>query len=243
METGTPLRIAAFSFTPRLVPTLAALAMVALTVSLGRWQAHRAAEKAQQQAILEARAQEPIVDLAVPGISAQTLVYRRVSARGAFVPEGQIFVDNRIREGRAGYHVVTPLRIAGSSAVVLVNRGWIARSSTYPEPPEVAVPQGEVAIDGLATLPPARVLELSEQTVAGKVWQNLSLARYSERMHVAVLPVVLLASPPGTGLAAVHERPDTGVDKHREYSLTWFALAATVTVLWLALNLRRIPRG
>jgi surfeit locus 1 family protein len=79
--------------------------------------------------------------------------------------------------------------------------------------------------------------------VTGNVWQNLSVARYSERSHVAVLPVVLLASAPGAGLAAVEERPDTGVAKHREYSLTWFALAATVTVLWLLLNVSSVPRG
>jgi surfeit locus 1 family protein len=237
------VRIGPFSFAPGLAPTIAALAMVALTLWLGRWQAHRAEEKAQQQAILEARAQEPAVDLAVPGLSAEALVYRRVSARGRYLPEGQIYIDNRIDEGRAGYHVVTPLRIAGSDAAVLVNRGWVARSSTYPQAPEVRVPQGEVVVAGLATLPVARVLELSGDTVAGNVWQNLSISRYSERMHVAVLPVVLLASPPAPGLVAVHERPDTGVDKHREYSLTWFALAATVCVLWLALNLRRISHG
>jgi cytochrome oxidase assembly protein ShyY1 len=56
-----------------------------------------------------------------------------------------------------------------------------------------------------------------------------------------VLPVVVLADMPAPGLEAVRERPDTGVDKHREYMLTWSALAATALVLWIALNVRRAP--
>jgi len=45
------LRIRAYSFTPRLVPTLAAAAMIALTLALGRWQTERAQEKEAKQAL------------------------------------------------------------------------------------------------------------------------------------------------------------------------------------------------
>jgi surfeit locus 1 family protein len=101
------------------------------------------------------------------------------------------------------------------------------------------VPEGELVVEGLAVVPPARVLELSADTVSGAVWQNLSLSRYAQRTGRAVLPVVLLASPPGEGLVAVEEQPDAGIAKHREYALTWFALAATVAGLWIGLNLKR----
>ena len=89
------------------------------------------------------------------------------------------------------------------------------------------------------TLPPRRFVELSADTVTGSVWQNLSIERYAARTGREVLPVVVLASPPAPGLAAVEEKPDTGVAKHQEYALTWFSLAATVVALWVGLNLRR----
>jgi cytochrome oxidase assembly protein ShyY1 len=38
----------------------------------------------------------------------------------------------------------------------------------------------------------------------------------------------------------VTEKPDAGVAKHVEYSLTWYALAATTLALWLAMNLKRV---
>jgi surfeit locus 1 family protein len=45
------IRIGKFSFAPGLVPTAAALAMVALTLWLGNWQMNRAQEKRERQAL------------------------------------------------------------------------------------------------------------------------------------------------------------------------------------------------
>jgi surfeit locus 1 family protein len=215
--------------------------MIALTVALGRWQLGRGEEKASRQALLEARGNEAPILLGGSSGPAEALLYRRVRARGTWSAEGQVFVDNQVDHGRAGYHVITPLRLAGSPRAVLVNRGWIARGPAYPQPPAVAVPAGEVEVQGLAALPPRRVLELSSETVTGNVWQNLSIARYEERMRVALVPVVVLADPPATGLAPVHERPGFGVEKHQEYALTWFSLATLAAVLWIVFSFRRPP--
>ena len=236
------MSIAGFVFAPRLVPTLAAVAMVALTASLGRWQADRAEEKAVRQALFEARLREAPLRLTGRAGNAEDLVFRRVRVEGRFDAPGQIFIDNRVHGARAGFHVMTPLVIAGGNSLVLVNRGWVARTAAYPAPPEVPVPEGVQVVQGLAAVPPARVLELSSETVSGSVWQNLSIARYAANAKRDVLPVMILASPPAPGLVAVEETPDAGIEKHREYSLTWFSLAILVAALWLGLNLRRSPR-
>lgn len=227
-------------FRPGLVPTVAMVALVALTLSLSRWQFNRADEKATRQALLESREREPALALTRAGGSAEALVYRHLRAEGTYDAKGQVFIDNRQHQGRAGFHVMTPLRFEGGGAI-LVNRGWVARTREYPKPPEVAVPPGPVAVAGLASTPSARFLELSAQTVTGNAWQNLSLARYRERTGIDVMPVVLLADPPAPGLARVDETPDLGIAKHHEYALTWLSLAITAIVLWVALNLRRTP--
>lgn len=235
------IRIGRTSFEPGLVATAAAAGLIALTLWLGNWQVGRAQEKRDRQALFEARMNDTPVQLtgAVPG--ADPLLYRRVRAAGTWVASRQLFVDNQIRDGRAGFHVVTPLAIEGSPAVVLVNRGWIARSSEYPRAPQVPVAEGRVEVSGIASRPPARFLELSAATVSGDVWQNLSIERFAAASGLTVLPVVILldASPPG--LAPVRETPDAGIAKHIEYAFTWFALAATAFVLWVALNVRRAP--
>lgn len=232
------MRIGAYEFSPGLWPTLGAAAMIALTLSLARWQVSRGDEKAARQALLEARVHEPAVVLTGSVPTAEPLVFRRVRASGDWIEAGQVFIDNQVVEGRAGFDVITPLRLAGRQDAVLVNRGWIARDAGYPKPPAVAVPPGPVEVSGMASVPPRRILELSTDTVAGSVWQNLSIERYRERYAIPVLPVVILADAQ-PGLVAVRESPDAGEAKHREYALTWFSLAATTLVLWIALNLKR----
>jgi surfeit locus 1 family protein len=226
-------------FAPRPVPTIAAAALIALTVGLGRWQAHRAEEKEARQALYEARMSEPPVQLTAQVDSAEPLLFRRVHAHGSWIPERQAYVDNRVHDGKAGFEVITPLRIAPGGAVVLVDRGWVARTAAYPDPPPVAVPGGAAEVSGLATVPTARFIELSSQAISGSVFQNLTLDRFRAWSGIAVLPVVILDDHPGPGLAAASERPDTGVAMHRQYEFTWFLLAATTLVLWLVLNVRR----
>jgi surfeit locus 1 family protein len=217
-------------------PTLGAAVVIALTLFLGRWQMHRAEEKEARQALLDARIHETAVVLTGSVAAAEPLLFRRVRASGEWIAEGQVFVDNQVLDGRAGYNVVTPLRLKGASESVLVNRGWIARGAQYPKPPDVAVPAGAVDISGMAVLPPQRYLELGTQTISGNVWQNLTIERYRQQSGRAILPFVVLADHPGTGLAAVREVPDAGVARHREYEWTWFSLGATALVLWIVLN-------
>jgi len=234
------LRLGPFVLAPRWAPTLAAVAFIALTTWLGLWQAERATEKAGLLAQFEARMREPAVSLSGAVADAGPLLFRRVRAHGRWIARGQIYIDNKIRDGRAGYYVATPLALTGTKDAVLVNRGWIARAADYPAPPAVPVATGEVEVTGIAALPPKRYLELSTETVSGSVWENLSLERYQAHTGIAVLPLVVYANPPGPGLLAVDAAPDTGVATHLQYEITWFLLAATAAALWVGLNLRRV---
>jgi surfeit locus 1 family protein len=214
-------------------------AFVALTLWLGSWQMDRAGEKRARQALFEARMHDTPLQLTGAVASAEPLLYRHVRVAGEWLPARQIFVDNQIRDGRAGFHVITPVAIEGGRAAVLVNRGWVERTRDYPRPPNAPAPQGHAEVAGMAARPPARYLELGSQTVAGDVWQNLSIERYAAASGLALLPVVVLQEAPAPGLAPVREVPDAGIAKHIEYAFTWFALAATAFSLWGALNLRR----
>jgi surfeit locus 1 family protein len=233
------VRIGPLAFTPGPWPTIGAVAMIALTLWLGRWQTHRGDEKEALQKLLDARIDAPVVDLAGPVGAVDDILYRRVRAKGRWDAEGQFFIDNQVLEGRAGFHVITPLRIEGSPEMALVDRGWIERTSEYPKAPRVEVPAGDVQVSGMAALPPKHYLELSADTIEGNVWQNLSIDRYRGLTGRSILPFIVIADFASPQLTAVRERPDTGIERHREYSLTWYSLAATTLALWIALNLRR----
>lgn len=222
-------------FTPAPLPTLAAFFMVLLTGYLGFWQQGRAAEKTAAQAEFEARSNQP--EVAIDANSRDgTLRYRRGRAVGEWFPSGQIFIDNKVEHGVAGYHVITPLKLEGTDSYILVNRGWAGRGTTYPIPPVVATTPGRIIVTGQMTLPSTRFLELSTAAVQGSVWQNLAIPRYRDALRLDVLPFVLLASVSLPPLERVSERPDARAQKHIEYMLTWYSLAATVIVLWLVMN-------
>ena len=83
--------------------------------------------------------------------------YRRVWARGTFHHDREMLVGPRVRDGEAGYMVVTPLAPAAAppgTPPVLVNRGWIARGlrAQAARAPE-ALPRGEVVVEGLLREP------------------------------------------------------------------------------------------
>ena len=233
-----------YRFQPRLVTTLAAAAGIALTLALAGWQLNRAHEKEGRAARLDALAKDPPIALSVAEARAVDLEWRRVTARGRFEPRHAVFVDNRIRRGVAGYHVIMPLEIGstsgGASRYVLVNRGWIAGNPDRAKLPEVKTPDVIIEITGLATVPSHRFLELSSRAAEGKVWQNLTLDRYREAFPIAVQPVVIQQeSPLEDGLVREWDPPNLGVDKHYGYAFQWLALAATLLVFYLVTHVRR----
>lgn len=91
--------------------------------------------------------------------------YRRIVAVGAFRHDQEMLVGPRVREGQAGFFVVTPLELAvpldGSAdgappATILVNRGWIARGQrpqAAREHSPAALPAGLVRVEGLLRAP------------------------------------------------------------------------------------------
>jgi len=218
------------------------VAGIALTLGLANWQVNRAHEKEELAARLAVLAKDAPVSLPAAVMKAQDVEWRRVTARGRFEPRYGVLVDNRIRHGVAGYHVVMPLEIGsgGGGRYVLVNRGWIAGNPDRAKLPEVKTPDVIIEITGLATVPSHRFLELSSRAAEGKVWQNLTLDRYREAFPIAVQPVVIQQeSPLDDGLVREWDPLSLGVDKHYGYAFQWFALAATLFVFYLVTHVRR----
>ena len=225
-------------FRPRLVPTVAAAATIALTLYLAQWQAGREQEKLALQALLEARMKMPQYALQAKDRDGETLKYRTVTAAGEYVAGKQIYLDNKDFNGAVGFHVMTPLKLAGADVSVMVNRGWIARGRDYPNPPAAIPPAGTVEVIGMAVLPSRRFLELSSANVQGSVWQNFTFDRARAILGIDALPVVVLATQTAPGLVPVAEMPNAGAEKHRGYAFQWMALALAVLVVWIGVNFK-----
>lgn len=217
---------------PSWLPLVAAVVGIALTASAGRWQLNRASEKEALQAAYDRGAADAPINLSASPVSADEVRLRRVEARGEFVPQAMVLLDNRIQEGVAGYHVLMPLRIAGSSMHVLVNRGWVAADPDRRRLPQIRTPSSTVSIAGVAVVP-GRFLELAKTDESGAVWQNLTLERFIERKGLSMQPIVIeQTGAVDDGLVRSWPRPDFGISKHYGYAVQWFSFCGLIVFLY-----------
>lgn len=233
------IRIGSYEYRPRPGMTLLAAAGIALTLVLGQWQIGRAQYKEGLQARYDAVLLLPAVNVGGQLINQNEILLRRVVVRGEFVPQLTVFIDNRIYQHRPGYHVVTPLRIAGTQRHVMVNRGWVAglRDRSLPV---INTPAGEQTVQGVATAYSVRFLELSTQVAEGQVWQNLVLERYRQATGLELQPFVIQQeSAANDGLVREWSRPDLGRNTHLAYAFQWYAMSLAMLIFYLVTHVKR----
>jgi len=232
---------AGYSFRPRFWPWLAAALACAAGIALGQWQARRALERQALGREFDAMLQAPAIELS--SASSKELIGKHVAARGVFDAARVVLLDNKIRDGRVGYEVVAPLRLAAGAAYVLVNRGWIAAGPTRDALPVPELPASEVRIDGLALERLPHALE-SGPPPAGRLRQNLDVGAYAAETGLPLLPFVV-EEHHGAGDAFRRDwpRPDAGAERNEAYELQWYSLAALAVVLAIVFSFKRVePR-
>lgn len=153
-------------------------------------------------------------------------------ARGIWVADKSILIDNKVRNGVAGYHVITPLRIEGAQVCILVNRGWIAAPRLRSELPELPMPaKTPVVVKGVAMAPHGKAFELAPDRSQGRVWQHLSLERFGAWSGLALQPIILLQTDDAhDGLVRDWLPAESGALKHWGFALIWYLAAAAAAV-------------
>jgi len=216
------------------VVTLAAIAGMGVTASLGRWQLDRAAQKERQAALIGQRAHEPELDArALVGNFDEGVLHRRVHARGQWLSAHTIYLENRQMNSHVGFYVLTPLRLQDGS-VLLVQRGWAPRDfADRTRLPPVLTPEGEVQVRGRIIPEPSRLYQLGV-TQDGPIRQNLDLTQFRLQTGLPLLPYTLLQTDePSGGLLRDWPTIDSGVDKHYGYAFQWFGLTALIALLYV----------
>ena len=231
-----------------LVILVAALISVATAANLGAWQLRRAAQKIALQDALESRAK--LGALTAPEFprtlgQVEPQHYRPVHLRGRWLPQRNVFLENRQMSGRVGFYLVTPLQLEGRPEVVLVQRGWVPRDLRDRSLlPAIATPGGTVDVDGHIAPPPARLYEFAPSTT-GLIRQNLDVGEFAREIGLPHAPFSVLqaesASNAGDGLLRQWPRPAVDVQKHYGYAFQWFALGALTAGLYVWFQLVR-PR-
>jgi len=232
--------LAGYSFRPRRWPLALAAVACGAGIALGNWQTRRAEEKRALGAEVDQALKAAPIEISTTPVENKNLLLKRVAARGEFVAERTLFLDNKIRHGRVGYEVITPLKLARSSVHVLVNRGWIEAPRSRDVLPEVRTPAGETRVEGLALERLPHALQLKED-LQGRVRQNVDLGAFAAETGLALQPIVIeQRSDSGDGLLREWPRADAGIERHESYALHWYSLVALAVIFAAVLSFRRI---
>lgn len=220
--------------------------LVPLFCGLGVWQLDRAEQKRQMASSLEARRKLPALALNHENPEASEREYRKVEAVGRFLPQKTVLIENRKHLGQRGFHVITPLRLDGSDAIVLVNRGWIPQTR-LDQPDPLPTPTGSLRLTGVITLPEHPALELAYTPSADTEiprWPYLTLDHFSTWSGLEILPFAILQSPADDG-GFVRDWPQPQISDamHIGYAIQWFAFAVIALLIWLRLSLPKTAAG
>jgi cytochrome oxidase assembly protein ShyY1 len=243
--------------------TIAAVLTVAATVSLGRWQLSRAAQKEALQADIDAQKLKPALAQAefLALEKASDSLHRPVRLRGLWLPTQTVYLDNRQMHGTPGFYVLTPFALEGTEQAVMVQRGWIQRNFVdRTQLGAVETLAGIVEVTGLIEPPPSHLLELgtSAPTPApaasapasaasapaapapaaegySPIRQNLDLEAFRAETKLPLRTDVSLqqSGPASEGLQRDWPAPALGLERHYGYAFQWFGLSALVVILYV----------
>ncbi len=232
------------AFRPGVIPTLATLLLMPLLIGLGLWQLGRAEYKQELEAAYASGDAAPLRAAEIADPAAQR--FRPVTASGAYDAGRQFLIDNMVRQGRNGYFVITPLRLR-TGELLLVNRGWIPQDARRRPLADLAVAERNRRVEGRVGLLPVAGLDLAAPEESGTPrWPSIrqfpDMAELADALGEGLQPWVLLLSPDADdGFVRDWSPGGLPASRHLGYAVQWFALAAALAVIYVAVNLKRRP--
>lgn len=244
----SPPAVATATWRALVLPGLAALAGIAILVSLGLWQVERLQWKTALIERVEAGlAAEPV---AAPGpdqwanLDIVAREYQRVAVAGVFDHDREIHViatlpDPKGPAGGIGYFVMTPL-VTNDGWTVYVNRGFVPRERVSPETRREGLVEGETAVTGLLRAPRRRAWFMPGDDATGNAWLSRDPLLYVETLGLlaaGVAPYYIGADYDPALPGGMPQGGETIVEfpnNHLGYALTWFGLAAALAAVFVA---------
>jgi surfeit locus 1 family protein len=220
--------------------------VAALCVALGRWQLGRAEEKRAFFAAYDRALARPVRTAPVEDAAAVFLRFQPIRLQGHYDGAHQVLLDEKVQDGKTGYHVLTPFIVEGGPAV-LVNRGWVPAGMDRRKLPDVPVDGSERTVNGRLSLLPRPAMQSGPSATEVGWPRRLLYPTVDEiagamgyRVHAWQ---VLLAPDEPDGYLRDWRPQVMKPEQHVAYAFQWFALGAALVVIYVVVNLKRRPRA
>ena len=223
------------------------LVLIASFTCLGFWQLGRAEQKRALFAAFDAAGGAVGTEL-IDGDAAADHRYDRLELTGRYAPSRQVLLDWMTHEGQVGYQVLTPFRVTGSGRWVLVNRGWVAGTADHGQLPDVTVSGKERIIRGrIDSLPRPGLRLTGRNDVPSTTWPRPLLYPTLDEIETELgWPIVgyqlLLDAGQPDGFVRAWRPRSLTPENHVGYAVQWFAIAGTLAVLGVGLQIRSARR-
>lgn len=212
---------------PLLAVALLAVAAV-ICASLGFWQLGRASESRALAERIERAAAEPPIRLETSDAADETLRYRPAELAGRYVPDRQILVDNIVRDGVAGYDVLTPFEPLDGGPWLIVNRGWVPGNPDRQVLPDVPVGGERRVVEGILDAPRVPGLRLGDAPAeeSRRPLTVVSFPTIGDLETILGRPLfgyqLLLADDEPDGYARDLPGPALEPERHLAYAAQWW---------------------
>ncbi len=244
--TQKQFRLSDYTFSPSWLGFLVLIICVPLFIKLGLWQYNKAKLKQEMQTSYNASLDYDALALPARLDNPDMWKYKKVKITGHYETKYQILLDNQVEQSRAGFHVLTPLKIEGRNDYVLINRGWIAGKATHTDLPAITTPEGVVEIVGLVWVPSKKIFTLEttqEKSQWNLVWQHMDLERYQKSVSLNVLPIVIKldSNSNAGGFIRNWQLPAEKIATNMGYAYQWFGFAVASILIFLYTSISKTP--
>ncbi|MDO8961710.1 MAG: SURF1 family protein [Methylophilus sp.] len=230
--------------------TLIVIVCIPVFIKLGLWQYNKAALRQSIQDQYQSSLVKQKAALANHLASPEVLQFQQATVAGQYETQYQVLIDNQVENSQAGFHVVTPFKIAGTDQYVLVNRGWIAGTADHQAVPAFNTPTESLEISGMVWLPLDKIFTLESKSNSvdiGKqawqlVWQHLDMKKYRQLAPIDMLDVIIKLDPAdkGGGFVRNWQMPPSKIMTNLGYAYQWFGFAFATLAIYLYTGVRRI---
>lgn len=227
-----------------LIPTLMTLVMLPALIALGNWQLQRMYWKEDLIARLAAaRTAEPapLAEVLARYKAGENIEYTRVRVTGTFDhgSERHLYAP---RTQSQGWDVFT--RLDAPEGHIYVNRGWVPDKLKDPATRVEGQIAGPLTVTGLARLPESAGAFTATDDAKGNRWFHRNPSEFAGAgAPEAVAPFSIDAEPEPANPGGWPKASATEIrvaNRHLEYVVTWWGLAATLVVVFYLFARKRL---
>jgi surfeit locus 1 family protein len=174
----------------------------------------------------------------------QDLRFYRTNLKGRFDNDHIFLLDNKIFHRQVGYEVYIPFTLSESGLTILVDRGFVPITLNRHDLPTLTPIPSETSLSGMLNLPPTYFSFGSIEDKNATRWplriEYINLNTLGKLIGHPLFPYILTLNPTHPASYPIEwQIIIMSPERHLGYACQWFALAFTLLILFVALNIER----